>query len=140
MNPFHLAITVTNLDEAHHFYTTLFNCQTGRTSDQWVDLNFFGHQITLHTHNTDVTPAFIQQVDGHDIPVGHFGIILQWEQWHTLKDHFIDHQVQFIVEPHIRFKNKPGHQATMFIQDPSGNVLEFKSFKDQEQIFSNYSN
>lgn len=133
--PFHLAIPVNNLDTAHSFYADLLGCQTGRTSDRWIDFNFFGHQLTVHL---DTQPELVatNAVDGKQVPVRHFGIILEWDHWHTLAEELNQAQVDWVIEPGVRFQGKTGEQATFFLLDPSGNALEFKSFKNDEAIFA----
>lgn len=134
--PFHLAFPVKDLDETRVFYSDLLGCRTGRTSGKWIDFDFFGHQITAHLRPEEVQEARTNEVDGHNVPVRHFGAVLEWEQWHRLADHLKKAGVSFVIEPYIRFEGKPGEQATMFLLDPSGNALEFKSFKDPEQLFA----
>lgn len=136
MAPFHLAIPVHELGVAKEFYLQNFQCSIGRSSKTWIDLNFFEHQLVLHVDESLDRKVVHNPVDGHDVPVPHFGVILKWEQWHDLKDRLIENKISFVIEPHIRFKGQPGEQATMFFYDPSGNALEFKSFKDFSQIFA----
>ncbi|MGH8397926.1 MAG: VOC family protein [Gammaproteobacteria bacterium] len=133
--PFHLAFPVKNLEEARRFYAGLLGCPTGRESDRWIDFNFFGHQIVAHLAPSE-SDAATNLVDGEDVPVRHFGVILEWDQWHTLADKLKKAKVKFIIEPSIRFKGQVGEQATMFLKDPSDNALEFKAFRDINQIFS----
>ena len=135
--PFHLAIPVRDLQLCREFYRTVLNCEEGRTDAHWVDLNFFGHQVVLH-QKEDHRPEARQKsnpVDGHDVPVPHFGVVLEWEQWHSLKDRLEKAKIEFVIEPYIRFKGQTGEQATMFFKDPEGNALEFKSFKDIGELF-----
>lgn len=131
---FHLAFPVTGLEAARKFYVEVLGCNVGRESDRWIDFNFFGHQITAHlsasTQDNNTNP-----VDGRDVPVRHFGAILDWHDWHDFADRLKKANVEFVIEPHIRFAGQPGEQATLFIRDPSGNVLEFKSFQNPDQIF-----
>ncbi len=134
--PFHLAFPVKDLEEARAFYINVLGCTTGRSSDQWVDFNFFGHQLVAHLKPEEVKEATTNDVDGDSVPVRHFGVILEWEQWEKLSERLEKHNISFIIKPHIRFKGKPGEQATMFFLDPSGNALEFKAFKDKNQIFA----
>ena len=135
--PFHLAFPVKNLLDTKIFYTEVLGCSIGRTNPKWIDFNFYGHQITAHlspesfNHN-DV----VNKVDGKDVPVRHFGLILEWIDWHSIKEHLFEKKVDFIIEPYIRFKGKKGEQATLFISDPSFNGIELKSFKAKEMIFS----
>ncbi len=135
--PFHLAFPVRDITEARRFYGQLLGCSEGRSSETWVDFNFFGHQVVAH-HDPSVATrsAHHNHVDGHDVPVPHFGVILPWEQWHTLRDRLVGAQVEFVIAPYIRFAGEVGEQATMFFLDPSGNALEFKAFKDPSQIFA----
>ena len=134
--PFHLAFPVSSLLETRNFYETLLGCSVGRTSERWIDFNFFGHQLTAHLKPEEVRAAQRNEVDGDQVPVRHFGAILAWQDWETLADRLRAENVQFIIEPHVRFKGEVGEQATMFFLDPSENALEFKSFRDQGQIFA----
>lgn len=132
---FHLAFPVHDLEEARRFYAGLLGCPTGRESDHWIDFNFFGHQIVAHLAPAE-RDAATNPVDGEDVPVRHFGVILEWDQWQTLADKLKAAKVKFVIEPGIRFKGKVGEQATMFFKDPSGNALEFKAFRDPSQLFT----
>jgi uncharacterized protein len=136
MQPFHLAIPVNDLEAARKFYGGLLRCEVGREDQKWIDFNFFGHQLSLHFKPEETKPSNANEVDGKQVPVRHFGIILAWDKWHELADHLKAHNTQFIIEPTIRFKGKTGEQATMFFMDPCGNALEFKSFQDMAQIFA----
>ena len=136
MQPFHLAFPVTDLENAYNFYHGLLGCPIGRTSDRWIDFNFWGSQITAHLVDGDDTEAATNHVDGKNVPVRHFGAVLGWDDWHALSDTLRDAGTEFIIAPYIRFKGETGEQATMFFLDPSGNALEFKSFKDESQIFA----
>ena len=132
---FHLAFPVRDLDEARSFYAGLLGCRLGRESGRWVDFDFFGHQITAHlADGTGNTP--INAVDGEQVPVRHFGLVLEWDDWQSLKNMLENSGTGFLIEPTVRFANEVGEQATMFIEDPSGNALEFKSFKDPAQLFA----
>lgn len=133
---FHLAFPVMDLAETRLFYCEVLGCTVGRTSERWIDFNFYGHQITAHLKPSLCGVVATNQVDGDDVPVRHFGAILEWDQWHGLVERLKEHQTTFVIEPHIRFQGEVGEQATLFIQDPSGNALEFKSFKREEQIFA----
>ena len=135
LSPFHLAFPVKNLLETKLFYTNFLGCTIGRTSDDWIDFNFYGHQITAHL-SPDSFDVVYNKVDDKSVPVRHFGLIMDWEDWHIAKDKLIQNKAQFIIEPYIRFKNKPGEQATLFIVDPSINGIELKSFKDKSMIFA----
>ena len=132
---FHLAFPVHDLEEARRFYARLLGCPTGRESDRWIDFDFFGHQIVAHLAPAEHDAA-TNLVDGEDVPVRHFGVILEWDQWQTLAESLKKAKVKFIIEPGIRFKGQVGEQATMFFKDPSGNALEFKAFRDTSQIFA----
>jgi len=135
LSPFHLAFPVKNLLETKLFYTNILGCSIGRTSDDWIDFNFYGHQITAHL-SPDSCDIVYNKVDDKSVPVRHFGLIMDWEDWHIAKDKLIQNKAQFIIEPYIRFKNKPGEQATLFIVDPSINGIELKSFKNKSMIFA----
>ena len=138
MQPFHLAFPVHDLSLAKKFYTNTLLCKVGRSSDEWIDFNLFGHQIVAHLDKSMDFENSRNIVDGKKVPVRHFGIVMKWNKWHQFVDHLTNENVDFLIEPHIRFKGKPGEQATFFIKDPSGNALEFKSFKDKEMIFKNF--
>jgi extradiol dioxygenase family protein len=131
---FHLAFPVTDLERTRAFYTDVLACRVGRSTDTWLDLNFFGYQITAHLV-PDYTPAVTNDVESKAIQVPHFGLIMDWEDWHLAVDHMTYIGIAFRVEPHVRFKGKVGEQATFFLEDPSGNCLEFKAFKDPADIF-----
>lgn len=135
IRPFHLAIPVRELDATRKFYNTVLNCKEGRSSDQWVDLDFYGHQLVLHIAHKGEEENH-NPVDGHEVPVPHFGVVLTMEDWEALAERLKKHNIEFVIEPYIRFKGLPGEQATMFFKDPSGNALEFKAFKDLEQLFA----
>ena len=125
-----------DLNEARAFYGALLGCPEGRSSDEWVDFDFFGHQIVAHLSPNEVGHKAHNQVDGEAVPVRHFGAILSMEQWKALAAKLQDHNVAFIIAPDIRFVGQPGEQATFFFLDPSGNALEFKAFEDDSQIFA----
>lgn len=133
--PFHLAFPVHDLDAARVFYGELLGCAEGRSSDEWIDFDFHGHQIVAHmsgeTGDRAATP-----VDGHDVPVPHFGLVLDMQSWEALAERLQAADTRFVIEPTVRFKGKPGEQATMFLRDPSGNALEFKAFADRAQLFA----
>lgn len=141
LDPFHLAFQVRDIAEARAFYGDLLGFSEGRSAETWVDFNFFGHQVVCHL-NPDIGPdgsiaAHVNPVDGHGVPVPHFGVVLTMDRWQTLADRLLERQIEFIIEPYIRFQGQPGEQATMFFLDPSGNALEFKAFKDIEsQLFA----
>lgn len=137
MQPFHLAFPVTNLEATHAFYHGLLGCPVGRTSDRWIDFDFWGNQITAHLVDApDSDHADANQVDGKNVPVKHFGAILPMQEWEALADRLNTNGVNFVIEPYVRFKGEVGEQATMFFLDPSGNAIEFKSFQDFGQIFA----
>lgn len=134
--PFHLAFPVTDLERTRAFYAGLLGCKTGRECEHWIDFDFHGHQITAHLIDAPEPPASANQVDGRQVPVRHFGVVLPWEDWHALADRLRAAGTEFLIEPHVRFKGQTGEQATLFILDPSGNALEFKSFRDPGQLFA----
>ena len=136
IQPFHLAIPVKNLELCRTFYRDIIQCIEGRSYTHWVDFNFFGHQLVIHQKD-DFTPQQISNpVDGHDVPVPHFGVVLSMDDWKKLSERLKKNGTKFIIEPTIRFKGKPGEQATLFFKDPEGNALEFKAFKDVRQLFA----
>ena len=135
-NPFHLAFPVDDLAKTRQFYEGLLGCSVGRTSDRWIDFNFWGHQITAHLVDEPFNGPGANPVDGHQVPVRHFGAILQMEEWEALAERLRNAGIRFVIEPYIRFKGEVGEQATMFFLDPSGNAVEFKSFQDFGQIFA----
>ncbi|WP_425236009.1 VOC family protein [Ulvibacterium sp.] len=135
--PFHIAIPVHNLDECRKFYRDVLNCSEGRSSDHWVDFNLFGHQLVIHYKpKSEIEDLHHNPVDGHDVPVPHYGVVLPWDMFQPFADGLKHKGVEFIIEPYIRFEGQPGEQATMFFLDPAGNALEFKSFKDIGQLFA----
>ena len=133
--PFHLAIPVHNLKEAKHFYGELLNCSEGRSSERWIDYNFFGHQLVVHLDSSNMKKSF-NLVDGESVPIPHFGLVLDWNDWGLMREKFENSKIEFIIKPYIRFKGQIGEQATMFFLDPSGNALEFKAFKNINQLFT----
>ena len=137
VSPFHLAIPVWNLEACRVFYRDTLGCEEGRSSDHWVDFNFFGHQLVIHfkPKETD-NDLHLNKVDGKQVPVPHFGVILPWEHFETFAENLKRQKIDFIIEPYTRFKGQVGEQATMFFYDPAGNALEFKAFKDTSQIFA----
>ncbi|WP_303318124.1 VOC family protein [Flavivirga abyssicola] len=135
--PFHLAIPVYNLPECRAFYRDILGCEEGRSSDSWVDFNFFGHQLVIHYKpKEEELNLHTNPVDGKSVPVPHFGIVLPWDIFHAFAENLSNKNIDFIIEPYIRFEGLIGEQATMFFKDPSGNALEFKSFKDIGQLFA----
>lgn len=133
--PFHLAFPVHDLAAARRFYGQFLGCPEGRSSSEWIDFDLFGHQIVAHLAPARA-PDHHNPVDGHDVPVPHFGVVLDWDDFHALADRLRAAGVKFVIEPYIRFAGQPGEQATMFFRDPSGNALEFKSFRDRSQLFA----
>jgi extradiol dioxygenase family protein len=136
MRPFHLAFPVHDLAAARAFYRDVLGCGEGRSSDQWIDFDLYGHQIVAHLDPAAKPVATSNPVDGHDVPVPHFGVVLTMEQWEGLAARLRAAGIRFGIEPHIRFKGQPGEQATMFFLDPSGNALEFKAFADDAMLFA----
>lgn len=135
MPPFHLAFPVNDLAAAREFYERLLGCAVGRESDRWIDFDFHGHQITAHRSDDAAAPA-TNEVDGRQVPVRHFGLVLDWDDWHALAERLRAAGTSFLIEPHVRFEGQPGEQATLFVRDPSGNALEFKSFRDPSRLFA----
>ena len=135
LRPFHLAVPVHNLNECRTFYRDILNMEEGRSSEKWVDFNFYGHQFVIHESGkkSDLTN---NHVDGHGVPVPHFGVVLTMTHWEELANKLKKNNIEFIIEPYIRFKGEAGEQATMFFLDPSGNALEFKAFNSLENLFT----
>lgn len=138
ISPFHLAFPVDDLAAARKFYGGALDCREGRSSERWIDFDLFGHQIVAHLKPREKfsVEAIENRVDGHDIPVPHFGVVLKWGEWERLAERLKTEGVEFVIEPYVRFQGEVGEQATMFFLDPSGNALEFKAFKDPSQIFA----
>jgi extradiol dioxygenase family protein len=136
LHPFHLAFPVNDLVAARRFYGDLLGCPEGRSADHWVDFDFFGHQIVAHLAPENARSNSTNPVDGEDVPVPHFGIVLPMEQWKQLADRLQQASIQFVIEPTIRFAEEPGEQATMFFHDPAGNALEFKAMADPGKLFA----
>ncbi len=137
LRPFHLAFPVRDLAEARAFWGGVMGCPEGRSSDQWIDFDFYGHQIVTHCVGEQATSdAGSNPVDGHGVPVPHFGIVLELADWQKLADRLTAAGTKFAIEPYIRFKGEPGEQATMFFRDPSGNAIEMKAFADLGQLFA----
>ena len=136
LTPFHIAFPVHDLAAARAFYGGLLGCPEGRSSDQWIDFDLFGHQIVAHLKSGMTADLHHNPVDGHDVPIPHFGVVLAIHDWEALAGRMIAAGTKFIIEPGIRFKGQPGEQATMFFLDPSGNALEFKAFADLGQLFA----
>lgn len=135
LDPFHLAIPVTDLAAARTFYGGTLGCREGRSTPAWIDFDFFGHQLVVHLSH-HARPAQAGDVDGHGVPVPHFGVVLTLERWEALVERLRAAKVVFALEPQIRFKGKPGEQATFFFLDPSGNAIEIKAFRDLSQLFA----
>lgn len=138
MNPFHIAFPVSDIKEARRFYGDIIGCAEGRSADTWVDFNLYGHQIVAHYKPPTLTSAdslHHNSVDGKDIPVPHFGVVLTMDDWKILRDRLKDAAIQFKVKPYIRFEGEVGEQATMFFLDPFGNAWEFKAFQDSSYLF-----
>ncbi|HEY2040208.1 MAG TPA: VOC family protein [Edaphobacter sp.] len=137
LTPFHIAFPVHDLKAARNFYGALLGCPEGRSSEQWIDFDLFGHQIVAHLKpSSEQNKQHHNPVDGHDVPVPHFGVVLSMKDWEELASRLKAAQVSFVIEPYIRFKGEVGEQATMFFLDPSGNALEFKAFADPGQLFA----
>jgi extradiol dioxygenase family protein len=134
--PFHLAIPVWNLDTCRNFYRDTLGCTEGRSSEHWVDFNFFGHQLVIHYKPKSEDILHTNPVDGKSVPVPHFGVVLTWDAFHNLAKRLEQLELEFIIAPYIRFEGEVGEQATMFFLDPAGNALEFKAFKDISQLFA----
>lgn len=136
LNPFHLAIQAENIDICRLFYRDTLGCHEGRSEPKWVDFNFFGHQLVIHQTQRSTDWQATNSVDGHNVPIPHFGVVLDLDQWESLAERLRCKGVEFIIDPHVRFPGKIGEQATMFFKDPDGNSLEFKAFKNIDQLFS----
>ncbi len=134
--PFHLAFPVHDLAAARAFYGGVLGCPEGRSAAAWIDFDLYGHQIVAHLDPSAVGDRVANPVDGHDVPVPHFGVVLPWEEWHALADRLTAAGTVFVIPPGVRFAGQVGEQATMFFRDPSGNALEFKSFRDIGQLFA----
>ncbi len=135
MRPFHLALPVHSLEQARRFYGGLLGCAEGRSADRWVDFDFFGHQLSLHLADTEETTAR-NEVDGDEVPARHFGLVLEWGAWEALADRLTQAKVTFRIAPRVRFQGQPGEQGTFFLDDPSGNALEMKAFRDLRAMFA----
>ena len=136
MNVFHLAYTVNDLDSARSFYGELLGCQEGRSTETWVDFNFFGNQLSLHLGEVVKRSKTSSKVDDISVPIPHFGCVLDWDSFHDLADKLQSAGIQFIIEPTNRFEGMPGEQATMFFEDPFQNALEFKAYQNPSEVFS----
>jgi len=137
LTPFHLAIQVRDLEEARRFYRDVLGCSEGRSAETWVDLNLYGHQLVCHVNpaigKNGKVSSHANAVDGHGVPVPHFGVVLEMPDWQKLANHLQSLNMEFVIEPYVRFKGEAGEQATLFIMDPSGNAIEFKAFRNIEQ-------
>lgn len=137
ITPFHVAVPVDNLDAAREFYTKVLDCKEGRSSDQWIDFDLYGHQYVVHYKpKEDKDSVHHNPVDGHSVPIPHYGVVLEWETWEALAAKLKHLNITFVIDPYIRFEGQPGEQATMFFLDPAGNALEFKAFKNIDQLFA----
>ncbi len=136
LQPFHLAFPVDDLVKAEHFYGEVLGCEKARRSDRWIDFNFFGHQLVAHLAPEECGLVATNDVDGKQVPAKHFGVVLTPEDWQVLADRLVAANVDFIIEPGIRFEGETGEQHTFFFLDPAGNALEFKCFKDMTQLFA----
>lgn len=134
--PFHLAFPVRDLNETRTFYEGVLGCPVGRTNNHWIDFNFFGHQITAHVSPSDCAHAGTNPVDRQQVPVRHFGAVLPWDDWEALSSRVSEAGIRFRIEPHVRFAGEVGEQGTFFVEDPSGNCLEFKSFQQPDRLFA----
>ena len=133
--PFHLAIKVDSLERADDFYGSLLQCQKGRSGSHWTDYNFFGHQLVCHLDHSDNKREISNHVDGEQVPVPHFGVVISMDEWQALVDKLSEADVDFVIDPSVRFLGQAGEQATCFVRDPAGNVLEFKSFANMTMLF-----
>ena len=136
LTPFHIAVPVHDIAAARKFYGGALGCPEGRSADAWVDFDLFGHQFVCHLNPNMKASVHHNPVEGHDVPVPHFGVVLNMDEWAALAERLKANGITFVIEPHIRFKGEIGEQATMFLYDPSGNALEFKAFKDMGQLFA----
>lgn len=136
LSPFHLAVPVSNLKKSREFYRKTLGFEEGRSSEHWVDFNFFGHQLVIHLQEKAKNPSNnSNSVDGKEVPIPHFGVVLPWDSFGEFAERLKKQKIPFIIEPSVRFKGKTGEQMTMFFYDPSGNALEFKAFKNNDQLF-----
>lgn len=136
MPPFHLAFPVRDLPEARRFYGEVLSCSEGRSSPDWIDFNFYGHQIVAHLAPDECSFSKVSAVDGHGVPVRHFGVVLSMAQWHEMAEKLKAAGTEFVIEPYIRFKGEVGEQATMFFRDPSDNAIELKAFANLDALFA----
>jgi len=136
ISPFHIAIPVHNLEECRTFYREILGCEEGRSSDHWVDFNLFGHQLVIHYKPKSEEALHTNAVDGKNVPVPHYGVVLPWETFESFSEHLQEKGIEFVIEPYIRFEGEVGEQATLFFLDPAGNALEFKAFRNIDQLFA----
>ena len=136
ISPFHIAIPVHNLQECRTFYREILGCEEGRSSDHWVDFNLFGHQLVIHYKPKSEEALHTNPVDGKNVPVPHYGVVLPWETFEAFSAQLEEKGIEFVIEPYIRFKGEAGEQATLFFLDPAGNALEFKAFRNIDQLFA----
>jgi len=134
--PFHLAVPVDDLDAARRFNTEVLGARVGRTAPRWIDFDLGGHQVTAHLVDRPPGPDPTNDVDAHDVPVRHFGLVLPWEEWQATAQALRERGTRFLLEPHVRFEGEIGEQATLFLSDPAGNAIELKSFRDPAQLFA----
>ncbi|GGZ19327.1 glyoxalase/bleomycin resistance protein/dioxygenase superfamily protein [Echinicola pacifica] len=134
--PFHLAFPIKDIESTRKFYHEVLGCTIGRSTEKWIDFDFFGHQLSAHVNTSEPQQTATSVVDGKQVPLRHFGAVLEWEDWHNLAERLKANKTEFLLAPSLRFQGEAGEQATMFFLDPSGNALEFKSFKDQSQLFA----
>ena len=135
IRPFHLAFLVRDLDETRQFYRDILGCGVGRSAATWIDFDFFGHQLSCHLGDASGDRG-ANAVDGDKVPIPHFGVVLEWGDWQALSQRLIDAGIDFVIPPRIRFEGQPGEQGTLFFRDPSGNALEFKSFRSDDSLFA----
>ena len=136
IRPFHAAYPITDIEKTREFYTNILGCTEGRSESNWVDFNFFGHQVVFHLDKTYKHAKITNIVDSEIVPVPHFGVVLEWNDWEDIVDKLKVANTVFLIEPYIRFKGKPGEQGTCFFQDPNGLNLEFKAFREDSMIFA----
>lgn len=136
ISPFHIAIPVHNLQECRTFYREILGCEEGRSSDHWVDFNLFGHQLVIHYKPKSEETLHTNAVDGKNVPVPHYGVVLPWETFESFSAELQEKGIEFVIEPYIRFQGEAGEQATLFFLDPAGNALEFKAFRNIDQLFA----
>jgi len=136
VQPFHLAFPSTDLEATRRFYADLLGCAIGREAERWIDFDFYGHQISAHLAPHPMEIAAKTPVDGKDVPVPHFGLVLRWNEWEDLAAKLRAAGTEFVIEPYVRFRGEPGEQATMFFRDPSGNHLEIKAFREMASLFA----